>query len=236
MSAPLDAPFATSRASGRVRSFLPPLLAFVLLAGCGTPVQESQESQESPPPQAPTTSAPDSTDMTAEPDDGKTSFLLNVRHSPDYAARSDDDLLAAAEHVCSALDEGATYDEAVAPVVSDGATEESALLLAASAVFSFCPEHDPVIEVAMGGPSDPQETPEGDERSAYIERIKSDPYYAGFDDEGLLMLGTTYCDGFTRGDSREQSLDYLSPIPEDSALLLLHAAVDNICPEHAGKL
>lgn len=164
-------------------------------------------------------------------------FLTNIRHAQDLTDRSDGDLLASGRMVCSSLTADATYDAAVAPVLASGVSPESALILAATAVFEFCPEHDAVIEVALGGPESPAPDPEGSGRDQFLAAVRADPFFdKSVSDELAIMLGTTVCDGFTRGDSLDETLEYMASMPEPSAMTLLGAAVAHVCPEHAAKL
>lgn len=160
-------------------------------------------------------------------------YLTNIRHSPDWADLADGDLLAKGRAVCDAFDQGATYDAAVSPLLEGGAGETSAMILASTAVFEFCDRHDPVIEVALGGPAEPQPDPTGEAADDYLGAVRSDPNFDGASDDAITMLGTTMCDGFTRGDTLEVTLGYMEAMPRESAMTLLRAATTFICPEHA---
>ena len=233
----------TVRQHARMRRFLVLAATCLLLSGCGSqpPAAEPELSPSSSAgsPTAEPAPDPDPTEEPAGSDPAVEGFLLNVRHVPALDEMSDADLLAAADDVCATLDGGGGYDEAVAPLLAAGLSADEVLVLASTAVFEFCQEHDLVMEGAVVGvdPGKLATEPEGDNRSRFLAQVRQDPFYSeDVTDDALLMLGTTMCDGFTRGDTLEVTLGYMSGIPDSSARAFLSAATQHICPEHADKL
>lgn len=231
----------------RIRTALTNATVGLALAGCSSDPGPQKEAGAEP-------SSTDTSRASASPSPGRdtpspteepardrnraeTGFLLTVRHSPDFERQTDEELLAAGRRICSDLDNGATYERAVSPVIADGASEESALILAANAVHQFCQKHNSTIEVELGGPASPQPEPKGDERTAFLAQVREDEFYqSDITDEAILVLGTTVCDGFTRGDSLDVTLGYFEAIPRDSAIAFIEASVTHICPEHSDRI
>jgi len=198
----------------------------VMVTGCSTGLEPTPSPTASNAPMSP---AAGPTPTLSEAEIG---YLTNVRHSPDWANLSDEDLLSKGRDVCRAFDGGATYDEAIDPLIATGSVD-SAMVLASTAVFEFCDEHDAIIEVALGGPANPQADPTGAAADGYLSAVRVDPYFDDATDDAITMLGTTMCDGFTRGDTLEVTLGYMEAMPQDSAMTLLRAATTYICPQHA---
>lgn len=208
--------------------------AVAVLAGCAGGPAPALSAAGSPASPSASPSRPTEAAGTPTPsNDPRTLFLLNVRHSPTFEPQTDEVLLGKADAVCAALDHDGTYEDAVAPLLTDGATADDALVLAASAVFWFCDQHDQIIEVQTGGVANPAPDPTGSSEDAYLAVMRADPFYAEADDDLLIMIGTTYCDGFTRGDSLEVALGYTEPTLRSSAMVMLTAATTYICPQHA---
>jgi len=195
---------------------------------------------------APSTSSPPSTvslpTSAATPTDvsytkAEAGFLTSVRSSSESLKRRlDSQLLASAAQVCSSFDTGATYEEAVAPLLADGVSDEAAMVLASNAVFEFCGKHDSIIDVALGGVADRQEKPTGEPKDQFLAAARVDPFFAEVTDDALLMLGTTVCDGFTRGDSLEVTLGYFDQLPRETAVKFIRTSVELLCPKHTERL
>lgn len=205
-------------------------------AATPTPVQEPETAATEmpaatepveavePPPPAPTVQTP----VPAE-----TVFLLNISHDPLLALVAPEELLSLGTEVCARLDGGATLAETKSPVLAAVGDPDSTDLLTRSAGTILCERHDAAVEVDFGGVADPQEDPEGMVKDTYLTAVRAIPRFVDdtVTDEMLIVMGTTYCDGFTRGDSLETALGYLEPYSVSAALAFLDAATE-ICPEH----
>lgn len=222
------------------------VLVCLVLAGCDTEAVDSASSapvKTAPAPSAsspsPTASSPTTTSSPTEASytNAEEGFLTSVRSSSESLnQRLDSQLLASAVQVCSSLDTGATYDEAVAPLLDDGVSDEAAMVLASNAVFEFCDKHDSIIDVALGGIADRQEKPTGEPKDQFLAGARADPFFAEVTDDAVLMLGTTVCDGFTRGDSLEATLGYFDLMPKETAVKFIRMSVELLCPKHAERL
>lgn len=227
------------------------IVLIALLCSCSAPADGPSQSpaatvekpqptaSELPPPPDPVdTVEPTPLDTLApSPDPAETEFLLNISHDPLLAVVDPQELLTLGLDVCASLDGGATLAETKPPVLAAVHDPDSTDLLTRSAGTILCERHDAAVEIDFGGLPDPQQDPEGTTRDTYLAAVRAIPGFVDdtVTDEMLIFMGTTYCDGFTRGDSLETSLGYLEPYPVDAALAFLGAATE-ICPEHRSML
>jgi hypothetical protein len=218
-----------------------------LLGSCSSPPADDAPQKppapvEEPEPAATETAAPEPVEtvdptpldpVAPTPDPAETGFLLNISHDPLLAVVDPQDLLTLGLDVCTSLDGGATLAETKPPVLAVVGDPDSTDLLTRSAGTILCDRHDAAVEIDFGGVADPQPDPEGTTKDTYLAAVRSIPGFVDdtVSDEMLLFMGTTYCDGFTRGDSLETSLGYLEPYAVDAALAFLDATTE-ICPEH----
>ena len=207
-------------------------------AGCaGSPEASAPTPTMSKAPAATRTATPRPTPTPAKRTDAELGYLLNVKHDPFLDDLSDKELLQLGHRVCTDLAGGADLGKAKKHIRKTVNDQDSANLLAWTAVEQFCDEHDQLVEVDQGGPEHPQADPTGDAKTQFVAAVRElDGVDDTVTDDMIVMLGTTMCDGFTRGDSLKTSLGYMDLFTHDTAVAFLKATTKYICPEHADKV
>jgi hypothetical protein len=204
------------------------VLAVLLVAGCSA-------SGDGAPAPTPTRAAPAT--PTATVDASETSFLENVGHDPLLEDFTDAQLVSVGRQACDVVTSGGDMASAKAVVDELIGDSDSTDLVTRSAIIYFCDSYDHLVDVDLGGVENPEPVPTGDAGSQYIAAVRA---MRSVDDtvtdEMIVMLGRTYCDGFTRGDDEATALGYMSMYSEADAKTLLRATVTYLCPEHAGKV
>lgn len=214
----------------------------VIIAGCSS----APEGEAAPTALASTVTAavsptpepsPEPPEPSPEPTFDQAGYLANLSRDPFLEKYSDDALLLLAEAACNAMPGAEDLQparDAVGSIVTD---PDSVNLVVWTALPMRCPEYEPLVEVDLGGVENPAAAPEGEPRDAYLSSLRTHPWYTpDLTDEMLVMQGQAICDGFTRGDSLDQTMVYFEPYPRDVAELAIESAVEYMCPEHADRL
>ena len=206
------------------------LLAVLLLGGCSA----SEDGAAAP---TPTKAVEATPTATATVDPAETSFLENISHDPFLEDFTDAQLVSVGRQACDVVTSGGDMAGAKAVVNELIGDPDSTDLVSRSAIIYFCGDYDHLVDVDLGGVENPEPAPTGDAKSQYIAAVREVPSVDDtVTDDMIVMLGRTYCDGFTRGDDEATALGYMSMYREDDAKALLRATVTYLCPEHAGKV
>lgn len=219
-----------------------PLLSWLamaaLLAGCSAPsTQEADESPtETPSPEALVTKPVETVEPSSGPTFDTAAYLANLSHDPFLDEYTDGELLELADAACNAMPGAEDLEPARAVIRSTVADPDSINLIVWTAIPMNCPEFEQLVEVDLGGVASPAAAPEGEQADSYLAALRAHPWNDGLTDDMLTMQGQTICDGFTRGDSLEQTMIYFQTYPTDVAELAVRAAVDFVCPEHRNRL
>lgn len=163
-------------------------------------------------------------------------YLANISHDPLLQDFQEADLLALGVQVCQLLDDGGDLGDTKRLARRAVGDEDSANLIVRSAVPLLCSRHERLVEVDLGGVPSPKPSPTGSAREQFLAAVRADERTGDATDDQLLELGTTLCDGFTRGDNLDTTLGYLSAFPRDQAMAFLKATTTHLCPEHAKKV